>query len=124
MPWPTATRMLTEKDDGLKSAWEGRVWLNPPFSNRVIGKWLDKMHGHGHGIALVPARTETKYFFKSVWFAAHAVLFLKGRPHFYHANGVRADHNSGAPICLVAYGTWNADILRVCGLTGRFFYTR
>ena len=48
--------------------------------------------------------------------AADAVLFIKGRPHFHHPSGERAAFNSGAPICLIAYGKHNADVLRASGL--------
>jgi hypothetical protein len=107
MPWPTATRMLTEADDGLTAKWEGRVWLNPPFGQEAA-KWLTRMADHGCGIALVPARTETKMFMENVWWSAMAVCFVDGRPHFHYPDGKRAPFNSGAPIALVAYGPSSA----------------
>lgn len=108
MPWQTATRMLTEKDDGLNQEWTGRVWLNPPFDSRTIGKWLEKIT---NGIALVAARTETKWFYWSIWYRADAICFVKGRPHFHHVDGRRAKADSGAPIALAAYGTENVAVL-------------
>ena len=92
-----------------------RIWLNPPFGREAV-KWLNRMVQHGNGIALVPARTETAMFYTCVWCAADAVLFIKGRPHFHHPSGERAAFNSGAPICLIAYGKHNADVLRASGL--------
>jgi hypothetical protein len=74
------------------------------------------MAEHGNGIALIPARTETAMFYGSVWGVADAVCFLKGRPHFHYVTGERAAFNSGAPICLVAYGHHNAEALRWAGL--------
>lgn len=115
MPWPTATRMISPPDDGLSSRWTGRVWLNPPFG-QFASAWLAKMADHGNGIALIPARTETRMFYASVWPKADAVLFLRGRPHFHRVDGSRAAANSGAPIALVAYGTENARILSSSGL--------
>jgi hypothetical protein len=106
MPWPTATTMLTRKEDGLRSPWYGRVWLNPPFGSEAR-TWLSRIAHHGNGIALIPARTETSMFFQCVWGVATGVLFLKGRPHFHRPDGSRAPFNSGAPICLVAYGLSN-----------------
>jgi hypothetical protein len=50
-------------------------------------------------------------FYECVWGIADAVLFLRGRPHFHHVDGSRASFNSGAPICLVAYGRSNARAL-------------
>jgi len=87
---------------GLQRTWHGLVWLNPPY-DRDLGRWLNKLADHGNGIALIFARTETKIFFEQVWSRADAILFLKGRLHFYQ-NGVRAKGNAGAPSCLVAYG--------------------
>ncbi|WP_454751631.1 DNA N-6-adenine-methyltransferase [Cupriavidus necator] len=114
-PWDTAANHYTIEDDGLAQAWHGRVWCNPPFGREAV-KWLRRMAEHGNGIALIPARTETAMFYECVWGIADAVLFLKGRPHFHFVDGRRADFNSGAPICLVAYGEDNAEALRASGL--------
>ena len=70
------------------------------------------MRGHGNGIALIPARTETRMFYDSVWGFSAGVLFLRGRPHFHYVDGTRAPFNSGAPIALVAYGRDNLQALR------------
>lgn len=112
-PWDTATKHYFES--GLEGPWEGRVWCNPPFG-REAAVWLRKMAQHGNGIALIPARTETAMFYESVWGKADAVCFIKGRPHFHFVTGERAPFNSGAPICLVAYGSHNAEVLRQSGL--------
>lgn len=114
-PWNTATRHYTVTDNGLAQPWAGRIWCNPPFGREAV-KWLRRMAEHGDGIALVPARTETAMFYECVWGAADAVLFIKGRPHFHYVDGRRAPFNSGAPICLVAYGATNAKTLYLSGL--------
>lgn len=114
-PWDTARQHFTIEDDGLAQRWHGRVWCNPPFGREAI-KWLRRMAEHGNGIALIPARTETVMFYETVWGAADAVLFIQGRPHFHYVDGRRAAANSGAPICLVAYGSDNVDALRASRL--------
>lgn len=114
-PWRTARVQFSRIDDGLSRPWHGRVWLNPPFGREAV-KWLRRLSLHGDGIALIPARTETAMFYECVWGVADAVLFIKGRPHFHTVDGARAPFNSGAPICLVAYGALNAKVLRDSGL--------
>lgn len=114
-PWATAAMHYTREDDGMSMSWGGRVWLNPPFGREAV-RWLRKLVKHGNGIALVPARTETAMFYECVWDVADAVLFMKGRPHFHYVDGRRAAANSGAPICLIAYGADNAQALHACGL--------
>lgn len=114
-PWPTASNHFTIEDNGLAQPWHGRVWCNPPFGREAV-KWLRRMVDHGNGIALIPARTETAMFYETVWGVADAVLFIKGRPHFHHVDGSRAPFNSGAPICLVAYGIENVSCLDRSGL--------
>lgn len=118
-PWPCATRGIVLPDNGLVDTWTGRVWLNPPY-NTHAASWLAKLALHGHGTALSFARTETAMFFAYVWRAAHAVLFLQGRLHFHYPDGRRADHNSGGPSCLIAYGRQDSDRLRTSGLAGHF----
>ena len=114
-PWATAAAHFTKEDDGLSQPWVGRVWLNPPFGTEAV-KWLRRMVKHGDGVALIPARTETAMFYECVWGRASAVCFMKGRPHFHYVDGRRAAANSGAPICLVAYGQRNVDALVSAGL--------
>ncbi len=114
-PWDTALVHYTIEHDGLRKPWEGRVWLNPPFGREAV-KWLRRLKTHGNGIALIPARTETKMFYECVWGYADGVLFIEGRPHFHYVDGTRAAFNSGAPICLVAYGASNYKVLNVSGL--------
>lgn len=118
MPWKTANKQYTKKDDGLNSQWDGRVWLNPPYSKEARA-WISKLAQHGNGIALVFARTDTDWFFESVFNMANAILFMKGRIHFYFASGVRAKFNAGAPSCLVAYGHNNVTALCNSGIPGK-----
>ncbi|WP_244126355.1 phage N-6-adenine-methyltransferase [Burkholderia gladioli] len=109
-PWDTARIHFTVEDNGLAREWLGRVWCNPPFGREAV-KWLRRMAKHGNGIALIPARTETAMFYETVWPCADSVCFVRGRPHFHYVDGQRAPFNSGAPICLVAYGRDNTIAL-------------
>ena len=118
-PWRTASVQFTIEDDGLAQPWEGFVWCNPPFGPDAE-KWLARLAEHGEGIALVPARTETRWFVSTIWQQATGVLFLHGRPTFHTATGERGHSNSGAPICLVAYGNLAAHRLKYSTLTGSY----
>ena len=114
-PWDMAARHISLPECGLAAEWTGRVWCNPPFGRKAAA-WLRKMAKHRNGIALIPARTETAMFYESVWGGGDAVCFLKGRPHFHRVDGTRAPFNSGAPICLVAYGSDNVEALERASL--------
>lgn len=118
-PWPMAKQHFTVEDNGLTKPWPAnvRVFLNPPYGNET-GEWLRRLAEHGHGTALIFARTETEMFFSEVWRKATAILFLEGRLYFYHRDGTRAGANAGAPSCLVAYGQSDADILASSGING------
>lgn len=110
-PWPTAKVMWNARDDGLKVDWRGRVWLNPPYDRFQILTWMQRMAAHRNGMAMVFARTDTKWF-QTVWNAATAIYFFKGRVDFYTPQGVRATFNSGAPSCLIAYGEHDFAVLK------------
>lgn len=119
-PWPTAWRMNALADgDGLALEWTGRVFLNGPYGGELAA-WLAKLAEHGQGTALMFARTETEMFHRHVWERASGLLFLEGRLHFHHANGMRAKANGGAPSVLAAYGQNDMDILAACDLPGAF----
>lgn len=117
-PWPTAKKHYTEVDNGLMLPWDGRVWCNPPYGQET-GTWLEKCSQHNNCIALTFARTETKMFAKYVWDKADAILFIQGRLRFFHVTGEQGD-SAGAPSVLIAYGENNANILKNCGVKGKF----
>lgn len=60
VPWIPAKRFYTMQDDGLSQTWEGRVWMNPPFSE--VTPWIERFIAHGNGVGLVP-------IVKSKWLA-------------------------------------------------------
>jgi DNA N-6-adenine-methyltransferase (Dam) len=117
-PFLHAKNNFTMKDDGLVKEWFGRVYCNPPYG-KGMELWLEKLQKHGNGIALIYARTETKYFFNNVWDTADAVLFVKGRIRFYHVSGVQGG-TPGAPSVFIAYGKENAKALKLSGIEGRY----
>lgn len=123
-PWPTARRTYTKEDDGLTLPWEGRVWLNPPYSQGLMAAFMRLMAQHNHGTALIFAKTETRMFFEHVWSHASALLFIKARLHFYEPTGEMAPYNSGAPSVLVAYGAQDMDVLSTEPVEGKFVALR
>lgn len=122
-PWPTARRMNTRLDDnGLLIRWQGRVWLNPPYTRGELVRWLARMADHDHGTALIPVASGTKQWRDFVWPRAAGVLFLYGRLCFYEPDGTRKrgrQNNAGGDSVLVAYGQDDLDRLEASGLNGR-----
>lgn len=116
-PWRTAKHEIRLPNNGLTAPWNGRVWLNPPYSREAV-HWLERMGDHRYGTALVFARTETAWFQQFVWECADAILFLRGRVHFYRPDGTRARANAGAPSCLAAYGPVDAAALEQSEIAG------
>ena len=78
-PWDCAKVNWTEKDAGFIRDWTGRIFLNPPFDRRQVGKWVAKLAVHGDGILLIHARTEAGWF-EPIWARADAILFLADPP--------------------------------------------
>lgn len=115
MPWPTAARMLKPSYDGLATDWpaDALVFMNPPFG-RGQEAWMEKMANHpGGGIALVFARTETRWFQRFVLNHPNvsAVVFQEGRLKFHRANGDVGDAPPAGP-AWIAYGEEGARRLK------------
>lgn len=117
-PWDTAQTHYTITDNGLILPWHGRAWLNPPYGNKT-GAFMELLASHGNGIALVYARTETAFFFDSVWNNAHALFFFRKRLIFFNVDGTPCTNKktgkpegAGAPSVLIAYGEDNAHALK------------
>lgn len=116
-PWPTAALHYTKEDDGLARAWNGLVWMNPPY-DRSMKNWMARFAEHNNGIALVNARTETSWFVKSVWPKALALFFPAGRIVFCKPDGSIA-HAAGSPSVFVAMGSVARDRLARINLAGQ-----
>lgn len=74
---------FTKEDDGLEQDWmNARCWMNPPYG-REIGKWIKKASEIQGGVvvALLPARTDTKWFHDYIYKKAE-IRFIKGRVKF------------------------------------------
>lgn len=102
VPWIPTKAYYTEKDNGLLQPWTGRIWLNPPYGKHTSA-WLEKMHHHRDGVALVFARTDCKWFHNYVA-KANAILFLKGRVKFVDGLGATGGGGAGSGSMLVAWG--------------------
>lgn len=103
---PTAIEIYT--DGGLTKDWHRRVWLNPPYSN--VGAWLDRLERHGRGIALVFARTDTRWA-QRILPKATSVFFLASRIKFLRADKSLPPGTAGAPSMFLAFGErpdWHA----------------
>lgn len=111
-----ADRTIALPEDGLDADWwacsrlgefgrasAGLVYVNPPYGSG-IGPWLAKCaHESRRGcevIALVPARTDAKWFQCNVFACAQAICFWAGRLRFEGAPS-----SAPFPSALAYYGT-------------------
>ena len=83
---------FTKKEDGLKQTWTGTVYMNPPYGGEIkdwIIKLLDEWESGNtiEAIALVPARTDTDWFYR---IDAHPWCAIRGRLKF-------SNHKNSAP---------------------------
>lgn len=117
VPWIPAQIHYTIDDNGLQVNWSGNVWMNPPYGSDTP-KWMKRLSEHGNGIALVFARTDTKWFHTYIP-RADGVCFVNGRisfvPHeqaLFYANGqYEPKGGCGAASMLVAFGESNYQAL-------------
>lgn len=68
---------FTIKDNALEQTWyrpgEGIyvIWCNPPYGRVVTGKWVKKFEEEANKgatvVALLPARTDTRWFHQYIW---------------------------------------------------------
>ena len=82
---------ITEKQDGLATSWVDIfqpvvAWMNPPYG-RALPAWIEKAHQEAQEgatvVALVPSRTDTRWF-QTMW-KAEALIFIQGRITFQGA---------------------------------------
>ncbi|WP_167730354.1 DNA N-6-adenine-methyltransferase [Terasakiella sp. SH-1] len=97
-----AHKYYTIEDDGLQQPWNGKVFLNPPYSANE--PWCRKARESVENgdaecvIALLAARTDTGWWHRQV--AGHADVFLlQGRLKFSNQ-----PNSAPFPSCLVVWG--------------------
>jgi phage N-6-adenine-methyltransferase len=76
---------LIKEDDGKEvdwNMWDGWKWMNPPYG-REIKEWIKKASEQRNVVALLPARTDTKYFHEYIYKKKNTeIRFIKGRLKF------------------------------------------
>ena len=105
VPWIPARRFLTMADDGLTTPWEGRVWMNPPFSGTT--PWVRRFMEHRNGIALLA--TTNNSWMLDLWEAVDGVTYFGNNFHYARPGG-----DKGAIMfrCgLWAFGDWAVDAI-------------
>lgn len=114
----TAKLHYNKEQDGLSLPWQGRVFLNPPYENKLASRFMERLKQHNNGVALIYARTDVAYFHEHVFQGADSILFLRGRPRFWKPDGTQGTRSTAAS-CLIAYGAYNTAALRESGLKGK-----
>ena len=113
-----ARRHYTKDDDGFAWAWDGIVWMNPPYS--AIDKWVTYLNNQCEVgnckdfTALVPARVDTEWWRKLTAGCAGSVVFINGRLKFGGAKD-----SAPFPSALVFGCTDPDDVSSACASLGR-----
>jgi phage N-6-adenine-methyltransferase len=95
-----ADTYFTIDDDGLTKDWFGKVWMNPPYTSRVINKFIEKLIGHyqsgdvSEAIVLTNNSTDTSWFHQGAK-TASAICFTSGRINFLKSDGKRSSPTNG-----------------------------
>lgn len=90
-----ATYFTQGMDETLKRTWNGRVWMNPPFSRGKIMPAVTKLvtewfQGRITAVVLTNTCTETAWF-QVLLSAARAVCFPAARIAFHAPGGKKGD---------------------------------
>lgn len=84
-----AKKIFTEAEDGRMQEWNGRVWMNPPYSYEYISDFCEKLSDEfsvgriTEACVLVNNATET-YWFQGLCQFAQAICFPAKRIKFWH----------------------------------------
>ena len=95
-----AARFFTRDNDGLRHEWRGRIWLNPPYAQPDIARFVDKLLAEidagnaTQAILLTHNYTDTGWFHAAAGKSA-AICFTRGRIRFVNATGEIAAPTQG-----------------------------
>lgn len=81
-------KYFTKEINGLTKDWGGhRVFCNPPYGRSNLDAWIKKCYEESKKpgtivVALIPARTDTKWFHDYIYSTNQQIHFIKGRLKF------------------------------------------
>jgi DNA N-6-adenine-methyltransferase (Dam) len=89
-----AARFFSKEQDGLKQEWRGRLFLNPPYSQPEIGRFIAKLLVELTAGRVTQAIVLTHNSSDTAWFqklaaCATAFCFTRGRIRFVSPDGPR-----------------------------------
>jgi phage N-6-adenine-methyltransferase len=88
-----AATWYTKQDDGLSVPWEGRVWINPPYSMPLIRQFTSKLIDEYENGNVTQAIILTNNSSDTAWFhdllSHYPACFTRGRVQFW-----RPDHDA------------------------------
>jgi phage N-6-adenine-methyltransferase len=90
-----AETFFTGEDNSLNRDWNGRVFMNPPYAQPLVGEFCAKLTEEvragdvTEAIVLVNNATETQWF-QDMAIEANAVCFPRGRVKFWHPRKISA----------------------------------
>lgn len=95
----------TPEINGLNQVWEGTVWMNPPYGKEMY-KWIEKAYNEMFRgvtiVALLPVRTDTKWFHDFInEKVGVSVKFIKGRLKFSNSK-----NSAPFPSMIVEFKYW------------------
>ena len=104
----------TVDDDGLSQPWHGRVYMNPPYSRRLVDRFVSKLgreleYGPAtSAIVLVNAAVDTIWFRQlAAW--SDIIGFTRSRLHFIRpetAQPARGAGNCGQALIGIGVSPW------------------
>jgi hypothetical protein len=99
-----ATEWFDQERDGLAHPWRGSVFLNPPYSERLIKPFIDKLvaerENFSQAIVLVHSLTDAAWF-HDLCSIANAIAFTKRRIYFYNKDGKQPAPRYGSALIYI-----------------------
>jgi ParB family chromosome partitioning protein len=95
-----AARFFSSETNGLSQSWDGRVWMNPPYTYPLISQFSEKLVEEYLAGRVTAAVVLTNDCTDTGWFhtlatASSALCFLRGRIRFVRLDGEKSTPTQG-----------------------------